>query len=245
MKKKGQHFLVDRSALERIAQYAELCKEDRVLEIGAGTGNLTEVLAERSLCVYAVEIDPHLAMGLQGMFQNVRVIKGDALEIELPDYNKIVSNLPYQISSKITYRLLSRPFELAVLMFQQEFAKRLVATVGSREYGRLAMVAGFFCEAKILEILPRSAFRPVPEVNSAIVRLLPRSVRPDVKPEVFLRLVEGLFRQRRKKVKKALAALGVSKEKLAEIDAKLLDKRPEELTPDQAAELAIAIHLFN
>jgi len=245
MKKKGQHFLVDRSALERIAQYAELCKEDRVLEIGAGTGNLTEVLAQRSLCVYAVEIDPHLAMGLQGMFQNVRVIKGDALEIELPDYNKIVSNLPYQISSKITYRLLSRPFELSVLMFQQEFAKRLVATVGSREYGRLAMVAGFFCEAKILEILPRSAFRPVPEVNSAIVRLLPRSVRPDVKPEVFLKLAEGLFRQRRKKVKKALAALGVSKEKLAEIDAKLLDKRPEELTPDQAAELAIATNLFN
>jgi len=216
-----------------------------VLEIGAGTGNLTEVLAQRSSCVYAVEIDPHLAMGLHGMFQNVRVIKGDALEIELPDYNKIVSNLPYQISSKITYRLLSRPFELAVLMFQQEFAKRLVAPVGSREYGRLAMVAGFFCEAKILEILPRSAFRPVPEVNSAIVRLLPRSVRPDVKPEVFLRLVEGLFSHRRKKVKKALAALGVSKEKLAEIDAKLLDKRPEELTPDQAAELAIAIHLFN
>jgi 16S rRNA (adenine1518-N6/adenine1519-N6)-dimethyltransferase len=66
-----------------------------------------------------------------------------------------------------------------------------------------------------------------------------------VKPEVFLRLVEGLFSHRRKKVKKALAALGVSKEKLAEIDAKLLDKRPEELTPDQAAELAIAIHLFN
>jgi 16S rRNA (adenine1518-N6/adenine1519-N6)-dimethyltransferase len=245
MKKKGQHFLVDRSVLERIAQYAELCKEDRVLEIGAGTGNLTEVLAQRSSCVYAVEIDPHLAMGLQGMFQNVRVIKGDALEIELPDYNKIVSNLPYQISSKITYRLLSRPFELAVLMFQQEFAKRLVAPVGSREYGRLAMVAGFFCEAKILEILPRSAFRPVPEVNSAIVRLLPRSIRPDVKPEVFLRLAEGLFSHRRKKVKKALAALGVSKEKLAEIDAKLLDKRPEELTPVQAAELAIAIHLFN
>jgi 16S rRNA (adenine1518-N6/adenine1519-N6)-dimethyltransferase len=245
MKKKGQHFLIDRAALERIAQYAELCKEDMVLEIGAGTGNLTEILAERSSCVYAVEIDPHLAMGLQGMFQNVRVIKGDALEIELPDYNKIVSNLPYQISSKITYRLLSKPFELAVLMFQQEFAKRLVAPVGSQEYGRLAMVAGFFCEAKILEILPRSAFRPVPEVNSAIVRFLPRSVRPDVKPEIFLSLVEGLFSHRRKKVKKALAALGVSKERLTEIDAKMLDKRPQELTPDQAAELAIATHLFN
>jgi 16S rRNA (adenine1518-N6/adenine1519-N6)-dimethyltransferase len=245
MKKKGQHFLIDRPALERIAQYAQLSKDDVVLEIGAGTGNLTEVLADRSSRVYAVEIDPRLAMDLQGKFQNVHVIKGDALEIELPNCNKIVSNLPYQISSKITYRLLSRSFELAVLMFQQEFARRLVAPVGSKEYGRLAMVAGFFCEAKILETLPRSAFRPMPEINSAIVRLIPRSVRPDVEAEAFLKLAEGLFRQRRKKIKKVLAALGVSREKMAEIDSELLDMRPEELTPDQAAGLANDIHLSN
>ncbi len=118
MKKKGQHFLVDRAVAERIANYAELKHDDRVLEIGPGTGNLTELLAAHAARVYAVEVDPNLAADLWGRFPNVQVINADALTVELPDYNKVVSNLPYQISSKITYRLLSRPFELAVLMYQ-------------------------------------------------------------------------------------------------------------------------------
>ena len=92
------------------------------------------------------------------------MINADALTVKLPDYNKIVSNLPYQISSKITYRLLSRPFELAVIMFQKEFALRMTARPGSKDYGRLAMVVGFFCQIEILESVPRKAFRPVPEV---------------------------------------------------------------------------------
>ena len=142
--KLGQHFLMDRDTTMRIASYAELKPEDRVLEIGPGPGNLTEALASRAARVYAVEIDPDLAAELSGRFSNVQVIEGDALKVELPDYNKIVSNLPYQISSRITYRLLSRPFETAVLMYQWEFAKRMAAAVGSEEYGRLAMVAGFF-----------------------------------------------------------------------------------------------------
>ena len=144
-----------------------------MLEIGPGTGNLTEALAARAGRVYAVEVDPDLAAQLAGRFSNVQVINADALTVELPDYNKIVSNLPYQISSKITYRLLSRPFELAVLMYQREFAQRMTATAGSKEYGRLAMVVGFFCQVEILENVPKTAFRPVPQVNSAIVRLRP------------------------------------------------------------------------
>ncbi len=241
MRKKGQHFLVDRAVSERIASYANLRQDDRVLEIGPGTGNLTGVLAAHAACVYAVEVDPRLAAELRGRFPNVQVINADALTVELPDYNKVVSNLPYQISSKITYRLLSRPFELAVLMFQREFALRMVAPPGSREYGRLAMVVGFLCEAQILETVPGSAFRPVPQVNSAIVRLRPKAERPAVDAEKFMRLVEGLFCHRRKKVKKGLAALGISRETLAKQDPKLLDKRPEELTPDEAAGLAKAI----
>jgi 16S rRNA (adenine1518-N6/adenine1519-N6)-dimethyltransferase len=112
MRKKGQHFLIDRGIVERIAGYAELSPDDRVLEIGPGTGNLTEVLAAHAGRVYAIEVDPDLARELQELqdrLQNVVIVKGDALKVELPDYNKIVSNLPYQISSKITYRLLSRP----------------------------------------------------------------------------------------------------------------------------------------
>ncbi len=238
MRRKGQHFLFDRDAIERIANYAELKPDDRVLEIGPGTGNLTEALAARAASVFAIEVDPRLAADLEGRFSNVSVINDDALFVELPDYNKIVSNLPYQISSKITYRLLCRPFDLAVLMFQREFARRMTATAGSEEYGRLGMVVGFFCHAEILETVPRSAFRPVPEVNSAIVRLRPRRERPLVDARIFMRLVSGLFAHRRKKVKKALAAMGVSKESMAGLDARLLEKRPEELAPDEAAGLA-------
>ena len=181
------------------------------------------------------------------VFSNVEVMNADALTVELPDYNKIVSNLPYQISSKITYRLLSRPFDLAVLMFQREFALRMTAPVGSERYGRLAMIAGFLCRVEIMETVPKTAFQPVPAVNSAVVRLHPRQERLDVDVQNFMRLVEGLFGLRRKKVKKGLAALGIGREKLTELfgeqdlDPKILEKRPEELSPDEAAMLSRAM----
>ncbi len=238
--KLGQHFLNDRSVIERIVSFAELKTDDRVLEIGPGTGILTAALAARAGRVYAVEVDPDLAAQLLGLAPNVQVINADALTVVLPDYNKIISNLPYQISSKISYRLLSLPFELAILMFQKEFAERLIARPGSKNYGRLAMIAGFFCQIEILESVPRTAFRPVPDVDSVIVRLRPRE-RQEVDPGVFIRLVETLFRNRRKKVKKGLAAFGVSRETLLEIDASLLDRRPEELTPDEVAGVAKVI----
>jgi 16S rRNA (adenine1518-N6/adenine1519-N6)-dimethyltransferase len=239
--KLGQHFLMDRAVIERIVGYADLQPQDCVLEIGPGTGNLTDVLADRAGRVYAVEIDPDLAAQLHCRFSNVRVINGDALKVELPRCNKIVSNLPYQISSAITYRLLSRPFETAVLMYQWELARRMTAAPGSENYGRLAMVVGFLCRIEILEKVSKMAFRPVPQVDSAIVRLKPRLDRPEAEPVDFMRLVEGLFNNRRKKVKKGLAALGAGRQALAELDADLLERRPEELTPDEAASLLGAI----
>ncbi len=239
--KLGQHFLMDRAAISRIANYADLGRQDNVLEIGPGSGNLTQVLASRAGHVFAVEIDPDLAAQLSGRFSNVQVIMGDALKVQLPHYNKIVSNLPYQISSKITYRLLSQPFETAVLMYQWEFAERMAAAAGSSEYGRLAMVAGFFCRLEILEKVSRMAFRPAPQVDSAIVRLLPRTDRPLADGADFMRLAEGLFNNRRKKVKKGLAALGAGRQAIAELDGALLERRPEDLTPDEAASLVGAI----
>jgi len=240
--KKGQHFLIDHAILKRIADYAELKPSDRILEVGSGTGNLTEVLSSRSGQIYAVEVDPSLAADLAGRFPNVNVVKGDALKVKLPEYNKIVSNLPYQISSKITLRLLSRPFELAVLMYQQEFAKRMLAKPGTSEYGRLAMIVGYLSFAEILEVVPRSAFMPVPAVKSTVVRLRPRE--HEVNAGKFIKFVERLFGYPRKKIKKALLAMGVSREKLVELDASLIEKRPEELTPNEVAKLAKAVFYF-
>ena len=225
----------------RIAEYVDLGPDDWVLEIGPGEGSLTAALAARADQVYAVEIDPELAAQLTGRFSNVQVVTGDALKVELPECNKIVSNLPYQISSSLTYRLLSRPFDMAVLMYQWEFARRLKAAAGSDEYGRLAMTTGFFCRIEVLEKVSKMAFRPVPQVDSAIVRLLPRPDRPPGEAADLIRLAEGLFNNRRKKVKKGLASLGAGPRDLAELDPELLEKRPEQLSSDEAASLVGAI----
>ncbi len=241
MKKLGQHFLVDRRVLVRIGDYASLAEEDRVLEIGPGTGNLTEVLSARAGTVFAIEVDPALASSLEGRFNNVEVIRGDALRVPLPDYNKIVSNLPYQISSKITFRLLERPFDLAVLMYQREFAERMVASSGTKDYGRLTLNVALRAEAEILERVPRGAFRPMPQVESAIVRLRPRENRLPVDYRVFDDLTRGLFSMRRKKVKKSLAAMKVSSDVLSRIDPDLIERRPQELSLEDVVNLAKAI----
>ncbi len=241
MKKLGQHFLVDRRVLARIGDYASLDEEDRVLEIGPGTGNLTEVLSARAGTIFAIEVDPALASSLEGRFPNVVVIRGDALKVPHPDYNKIVSNLPYQISSKITFRLLERPFDLAVLMYQKEFAERMVASLGTKDYGRLTLNVSLRAEVEILERVPRGAFRPMPQVESAIVRLRPREKRIPVEEKVFDDLTRGLFSMRRKKVKRSLAAMKVPSDVLSRIDPDLLERRPQELSLEEVVDLAKAI----
>ena len=231
--------------MQRIADYAGLGPSDCVLEIGPGTGNLTEVLSRRAGSVYAIEVDKGLANNLMGRFDNVEVIPGDALKVEFPPYNKIVSNLPFQISSKITYRLLQRPFDLAVLMYQKEFARRMIAPAGSADYGRLSMIVGFYAAPEILESVPRTAFRPVPQVGSSIVRL---HLRPEATTKVafdnFMKLATGLFSHRRKKLSSALEAIGVAKESLTGLDRSLLDRRPEELGPEEAGQLAQKINFL-
>jgi len=241
LKKLGQHFLVDRRILARIGDYASLVEEDRVLEIGPGTGNLTDVLSARARTVFAIEVDPNLASSLEGRFNNVVVMRGDALKVPLPDYNKIVSNLPYQISSKITFRLLERPFDLAVLMYQREFAERMVASPGTKDYGRLTLNVALRAEAEILERVPRGAFRPMPQVESAIVRLRPRKTRIFEDEKAFDALTRSLFSMRRKMVKKSLAAMKISSDALSRIDPDLLERRPQELSLDEVVDLARAI----
>jgi len=241
LKKLGQHFLVDRRVLARIGDYASLGRGDAVLEVGPGTGNLTDILSERARTVYAIEVDPVLASSLEGRFDNVLIIRGDALRVPLPEYNKIVSNLPYQISSKITFRLLARPFDLAVLMYQREFAERMVAPPGTREHGRLALNVAFWAEAEVLEIVPRGAFSPMPQVESAVVRLRPRKTPAPVEWGAFEALTRGLFSMRRKKVKSTLAAMKVPPDALSRIDPALLDIRPQELSLEKVVALTEAI----
>lgn len=237
----GQHFLVDPAVIERIAGYAMLSPKDSVLEIGPGTGNLTLALSARAGRVYAVEVDPELAGGLAGRFPNVEMISGDALRVELPNTGKVVSNLPYQISSRILLRLLPRKFELMVLMFQLEFAKRLLAGPGSKRYGRLAVHAAHFSSATLLETVPRTAFSPQPRITSAVMLFRPRTNRVMVDDGTFNRVTGHLFSGRRKKVKNSLLAGRVNPMVVASLDREVQDARPEDLTADQIARIALRV----
>ncbi len=243
MARSDQYTLIDDLVLHRIIEYAHLQESDVVLEIGAGTGVLTEKLAEHVCKVIAIESDASLARSLGQRFKgtSVEVVHGDALKLTFPRFNKVVSNLPYSISSKITFKLLKHPFEEAILMYQYEFARRLAASHGSKDYGKLSICVQYLADVELLEIVPPTAFSPQPGVRSAIVRLVPRAPEYEVADRNFFsRFLTAVFSQRRKKLKNSIAAftdvrnLGLS--------GGLLNMRPEELPAAKLAEISDVLY---
>lgn len=243
-----QHFLVDERILDRIVEAAHIDDEETVLEIGAGIGNLTKLLADRARKIIAIELDPRLVEVLNERFktaENVQIIQGDVLDVVFPKFDKVVANLPYSISSEITFKLFKHRFKLGILMYQYEFARRLVASPNSKDYSRLSVNTRYFADASIIMTVPKSAFSPPPEVHSAVVELVPRPAPFEVVDEdFFLRFVTAVFSQRRKKLKNSILKtshlLGVNnlKQIVEQLPEELVDKRPENLEPCELAEIA-------
>ena len=244
-----QHFLVDDRVLDRLPTHAEAFDTGHVLEIGAGTGALTDRLLGVADRVTAIERDARLATFLREEFADARadgrlgVIEGDALSVELPDFTASVSNLPYGVSSEVLFRLLpaKRPLVATV---QQEFAERMVADPGTAEYGRLSVTVGHYAEYEIVERVPPEAFSPPPAVESSVVRTTPRDPDYAVDEAAFLAFVRGVFTQRRKTVRNAIRntthITGIERPAavVEAADEALLDQRAGDLTPTEFAELA-------
>ncbi|MGY5881192.1 MAG: 16S rRNA (adenine(1518)-N(6)/adenine(1519)-N(6))-dimethyltransferase RsmA [Candidatus Thorarchaeota archaeon] len=208
-KKRGQSFLKSQSVARSIVSAAGISKEDTVLEIGGGLGILTKQLVQEAKYVHVVEIDSGLVKALRNLFidcDNVSIIEGDALKVSLPSVTKIVSNLPYSISSEITFRMLREiEFEQAVLMYQKEFAQRLHATPGTSEYSRLSVNIGYQAEVEHLFDVPANMFYPVPAVDSVVVRLKHYTQGPRAKDDVvFFWIINGIFPYPNKHLRKAL-----------------------------------------
>jgi 16S rRNA (adenine1518-N6/adenine1519-N6)-dimethyltransferase len=208
-KKRGQSFLRSHSIARNIVDLAELSEQDDVLEIGGGLGVLTQRIAEKAQQVHVIEIDPNLVKALRDVmkdFTNVNIIEGDALTVDLPNVNKIVANLPYSISSEVTFRILREmEFEEAILMFQKEFASRLVAEPGTHEYSRLTINVQYYAEVE--EVLEVSAdmFYPVPAVDSTVVRLIPRREGSFARDDsVFHWMIGGIYPYPNKNLRRAL-----------------------------------------
>jgi 16S rRNA (adenine1518-N6/adenine1519-N6)-dimethyltransferase len=171
---KGQNFLINASIINFQVEQAEITPSDTILEIGGGVGNLTRCLVNRAKFVYVIESDSKFAGFLSDKFSSsskVEVIRGDAVKTEFPTFTKCVSNLPYQISSPITFKLLGERFDFAVLMFQKEFAQRFFAKVGSKDYSRLTVMMNLKSECQYLKTVKPSSFYPAPKIDSAIVSM--------------------------------------------------------------------------
>jgi len=250
-KRLGQNFVIDSALLQRMISYASVNREDTVLEVGAGLGFLTKLLSSVCKRVVAVEVDPKLVEMLRSELrnlQNVDLIEGDVLTVSLPQFNKVVSAPPYSISSPLLFWLLEKRFDCAVLTFQKEFGERLMAPVGSKDYGRLTVGTYYRAEAELLDYVPRSIFYPPPDVDSVVVRLKPREEPPfSVEDkETFFELVQTLFTQRNKKVRNAIVPFLRGRVRKADVtrlaDSLLFhDKRVRELAPEDFGALASQI----
>ncbi|KAF7281863.1 putative dimethyladenosine transferase [Rhynchophorus ferrugineus] len=184
----GQHILKNPMVITAMVEKAALRPTDTVLEIGPGTGNMTVKLLEQVKKVVACEIDTRLVAELQKRVQGthlqskLQIVVGDVLKSELPFFNACVANVPYQISSPLVFKLLlHRPFfRCAVLMFQREFAQRLVAKPGDKLYCRLSVNTQLLARVDMLMKVGKNNFRPPPKVESSVVRIEPKNPPPPI-----------------------------------------------------------------
>lgn len=248
----GQSFLVDLRILERIGEIAELSGQDEVVEIGAGLGVLTTFLGERVKRVIAIEKDPRFIDKLKEItvpFGNIELVHQDALGIEFKKFYlgnklKVVSNLPYSVSSPILIKLLDERevFSLMVLMVQKEVGERIVASPGTKAYGSISVLIQTYMDAEIKLHVPPSAFWPQPKVESVVLKLIPlSSPRVNVPDERFFRrVVKAAFSSRRKILANSLSSIFPREMveailKAAEIDRK---RRAETLSLEEFGRIA-------
>jgi len=256
VKRRGQNFLVDGNLARAIATDT-LAVGDHVLELGAGGGALTVHLLAGASRVACVEVDRHLCELLRSEFgdrQGFRLIEGDLAKMdwtaalaEAGECPVVAGNLPYVLTSKVLFALadLREGISGAVFMVQKEVAERLAATPGGRDYGILAVVLGSVFEVKIMRGVSASVFWPKPEVESAIIRLIPRGEWPQTEFKNFTRVVKTLFGQRRKKLRTQLRGhFSLSPAEADDLTARVgvdPDSRPEQIDPEGFRRLAEAL----
>ena len=225
-KQLGQNFLVNPEALKIILEAGALTESDTVIEIGAGLGCLTDVVARHAKHVIAIEVDELLYNVLASQFSTnprVHLLNADVLKLELnsllsdgtgttPSVFKVIANLPYSITTPILWKLLAHHKQIhsCVLMMQKEVAERIVAGPGGKDYGALTIGVAYYAEATLIATLSPENFYPAPKVDSALLKLTMRE-KPKVAvedEELFFKVVRTAFRMRRKMLKNALAKGG-------------------------------------
>ncbi len=238
----GQNFVVDPNTILKIIRAANIGKDEQILEIGPGLGSLTSQLSTTSKVV-AIELDRYLIPALEevlskyGERENVEIVQEDAMKVnwrkffdQRQGYWKMVSNLPYNISTPLLINLLENAPELQAIcvMVQLEVGERFAAAPKSKAYGIPSVKAQYWAETKILGKVSPNVFLPVPKVDSAILQIMRKSSPPEVNYANFSRLIQTAFQHRRKMIRKSLNTLvPTTNFTIAEINPQA---RPEELS---------------
>src|SRR5439155_2371335 len=224
----GQHFLVEPALARRIAELAGIGPRDRVLEVGAGLGSLTVVLAATGATVVAVEIDPRLIPALKEVttgLPRVRVVRADAMRVSWRSVLEgrpwiLVANLPYNVAVPVVLRALEEEPRIRrmLVMVQREVGERLAARPGDEQFGAVSLRVAYRAEASVVRRVRPTVFWPVPGVESVLVCLERRAAPPvDVDEGTLFAVVNEAFGQRRKTMRNALVRLGVSADAAAGI----------------------------
>lgn len=263
-KKFGQNFLYDQNILEKIANKSEIKEDEHILEIGTGRGALTKELDKASKYVISYEIDKDLfeenQTNLAPLLKNTKLIEGDFLKAKIPTLPdnqkyKVIANIPYYITTPIIERIIENKHQIstAIMMVQMELANRLIAKAGSKDFSSFTIFCNYYFETKKLFKVSRHCFRPVPNVESAIIQLTTRE-KPFVEvsdEKIFFDIVHAAFWGRRKTIhtaiKKHEATRNISvafDQALSElgIDSKI---RGEKLSVQDFANLANTVHQIN
>lgn len=248
----GQNYLIDRNKRDQIIDFGNITKKDIILEIGPGIGTLTCELSSKAKKVIAIEQDPTIFDILKERLENenitnVELINDDALNVDFPEFNKIISNLPYQISSPITFKFLEYDFDTAILMYQKEFANRMKGKVGTKDYSRLSAMLYFKCEVELLTNVSAESFIPKPKVDSTVIKLSPKI--PEFKGElsklaiseineddfrIYSKFTKALFQHKNKKARNALID---SRHEVSSLDKKEFKNKLNSITSTKINDL--------
>lgn len=235
----SQNFLIDKNVVKKILLTADIQPGDLVLEIGPGTGALTKELLNAGATVFAIEKDTLFAAALsrlQTTDKRLTVYCADALEFPLNKipFQKVVANLPYHITTPLLERFFSCDFTSLTLMVQKEFAQRIFANSGTKEFGSLTLFTQYYTKLKTHFTVPPSCFYPKPSVDSSVIHLHSHPKRPD-NAELFFLVMRRAFQQRRKMLSTSLQEFTSLENIKASLKSLQLreDARPEMLSLDQ------------